>query len=143
MAMPQQPKATPEAHPTVGGRNSRRTTPCGFTILLKTSQHAAPLASQAKPYLPRPISLLAHVGHRPDPGGNMMIKKSVGVLAIGALVTPLMLGACGRSTTTTSASQAPTTASASQDSTATSTPSFSTSSVTVTEKDFDDDNFPG
>jgi len=73
----------------------------------------------------------------------MMIKKSVGVLAIGALVPPLLLGACGSSTTTTSASQAPTTASASQESTATSTPSSSTSSVNVTEKDFEANNFPG
>src|SRR5215204_1930981 len=73
----------------------------------------------------------------------MMIKKSVGVLAIGALVPPLLLGACGSSTTTTSASQAPTTARASQESTPTSTPSTTTSSVNVTEKDFDADNFPG
>ena len=72
----------------------------------------------------------------------MMIKKSVGVLAIGALVPPLLLGACGSSTTTT-ASQAPTTPSASQEPTATSTPSSSTSSVNATEKDFDADNFPG
>jgi hypothetical protein len=73
----------------------------------------------------------------------MVIKKSVGVLAIGALVPPLLLGACGSSTTTTSASQAPSTAPASQESTATSTPSSSTPSVNVTEKDFDADNFPG
>src|SRR5829696_2556362 len=73
----------------------------------------------------------------------MVIKKSVGVLAIGALVPPLLLGACGSSTTTTSASQAPTTAPTSQESTPTSTPSATTSSVTVTEKDFDADNFPG
>jgi hypothetical protein len=73
----------------------------------------------------------------------MVIKKSVGVLAIGALLPPLLLGACGRSTTTTSASQAPTTASASQEPTTTSTPSSSNSSVNATEKDFDADNFPG
>jgi len=73
----------------------------------------------------------------------MVIKKSVGVLAIGALVPPLLLGACGSSTTTTSASQAPPTAPESQASTPTSTPSTTTSSVNVTEKDFDADNFPG
>jgi len=73
----------------------------------------------------------------------MVIKKSVGVLAIVALLPPLLFSACGRSTSTTSASQAPTTAPASQEPTATSTPSTSTSSVQVTEKDFDADNFPG
>ena len=71
-----------------------------------------------------------------------MIKKSVGVLAIGALVPPLLLGACGRSTTTIPASQTSTTGPASQAPTPTGTPSTSTSSVAVTEKDFDADNFP-
>ena len=85
----------------------------------------------------------------------MVIKKSVGVLAIGALVPPLLLGACGSSTTTNSgvasadhesgvasADHESGVASADQASTATSTPSRSTSSVQVTEKDFDADNFP-
>jgi hypothetical protein len=74
----------------------------------------------------------------PTAGGSMVIKKSVGVLAIGALVPPLLLGACGSSTTTAPASQAPPAASTP----ATSTPPRSASPVDVTEKDFDAANFP-
>ena len=70
----------------------------------------------------------------------MVINKSTRVLAIGALVSPLLLGACGGSTTAPPASQATTTAPASQTPTEGSTPS--TSSVNVTEKDFDASNFP-
>ena len=73
----------------------------------------------------------------------MVIKKSAGVLAIGALVPPLLLGACGSSTPTAPASQAPPAASTSAASTpATNTPTTSASPKDVTEKDFDAANFP-
>jgi hypothetical protein len=68
----------------------------------------------------------------------MVIKKSVGVLAIGALVPPFLLGACGSSATPAPASQAPPAASPP----AKSTTASSTPSVNVTEKDFDASNFP-
>jgi hypothetical protein len=71
-------------------------------------------------------------------GGSMVIKKSAGVLAIGALVPPLLFSACGSSTTTAPASQAPPAASASP----TSTPATSASPKNVTEKDFNAANFP-
>jgi hypothetical protein len=71
----------------------------------------------------------------------MVIKKSAGVLAIGALVPPLLLAACGNNTT---ASQAPPASSTSAASTppATNTPTTSASPKDVTEKDFDAANFP-
>src|SRR5215203_3817205 len=45
-------KSHARSAPNGGGRNCRRVAPSGSTILLKTSQPAAPLASQVKPYLP-------------------------------------------------------------------------------------------
>src|SRR5215204_3884035 len=103
------------------------------------------LASMVKPRPSRrPISSASpFLGYRPDPGGIMVINKSAGVLAIGALVPPLLLGACGGSTPTAPASQAPPAASTSAASTpATNTPTTSASPKDVTEKDFDAANFP-
>ena len=67
----------------------------------------------------------------------MVIKKSVGVLAIGALVPPFLLGACGSSATPAPASQAPPAASAPA-----ASPTTPSAQVDVTEKDFDAANFP-